>query len=209
MKTIIKVKNATNPFYTIMHPFDSSYDIRFRNKGSISVSVIILIIWFFASVMERQNTGYIFNFNKLSDLNIFILLAKVVLPFAMWTCGNWIVSILMNGTGRFRDIWIYSAYCAVPYILGMIVSIFLSNVLVKNEPFAGYAMLFGAGWSLIILFIGNLVMHEYGFKENIAACLFSIGAMAIILFLAMLVGNLYTEFINFIRIVVNEILFRL
>jgi len=209
VKIIIREKNATNPFYTIMHPFDSSYDIRFKNRGSISASVIILVIWFFASVMQRQNTGFVFNSNKLSDLNIFILMAKVVLPFCMWTCANWIISILMNGTGRLRDIWIYSAYCAVPYIAAMMISTLFSNVLVMNEPFANYVMLFGTGWSLIILFIGTMVMHEYGFKENIAACLLSIGAMAIILFLTMLVGNLYTEFVNFIKIIMNEILFRL
>lgn len=209
MKIIINKKHADNPFYTIMHPFDSSYDIRNKKAGRISISIIILMVWFFVSILERQNTGFIFNRNKLSDLNVFVLFAKVVLPFAMWTCGNWVVSILMNGTGRLRDIWVFSAYCAVPYIIGVIGSVLLSNVLVRNEPFADYLMMFGAGWSLIILFIGTMVIHEYGFKENILSCIFSFGVMAIILFLAMLVGNLYTEFINFMKTVINEILFRL
>ncbi|HWT73447.1 MAG TPA: YIP1 family protein [Mobilitalea sp.] len=209
MKIAFDKSKASNPFYLMFHPFNASYDIRFKNEGIPVISYLILIIWFFAQVMECQNTGFIFNFNKLSDINVFILFAKVVIPFAMWTCGNWVVSILINGTGRFRDIWILSSYCAVPHIIAMLCRVFLSNVLVMNEPFADYVSLFGMGWSLIILFIGTMVIHEYGFTENITACLFSVGIMAIILFFTVLVGNLYTEFISFIKIIFSEILFRL
>ncbi len=28
-------KTATNPFYTILHPFNCSYDIRFKGKGNV------------------------------------------------------------------------------------------------------------------------------------------------------------------------------
>lgn len=203
------LKTANNPFYVIFHPFDASYDIRRKEKGSYHIAAALLLIWFFISIMERQNTGYIFNYNKLSELNVLIQFAKVILPFSMWVCGNWIVSILMNGTGRFRDIFIYSAYCALPYMIGCILSIFLSNLLAMNEPFASYVSVFGTAWSLIILFIGMMVIHEYRFKEAIAACLFSVFVMAILLFLMMLVGNLFTEFSGFIQTIYKEILFRL
>lgn len=202
-------KNAPNPFYTIFHPFDASYDIRFKEKGNLIVAAAILIVWFFASIIERQNTGYVFNNNKISELNVFLQLAKVMIPFFMWICGNLIVSILMNGTGRSKDIFIYSAYSAVPHIMGMLVCIMLSNVLSRNEPFGQYIAVFGTAWSLIMLFIGMMVIHEYKFKENIASCLFSVGVMGILLFLSMLVGNLYTEFSGFIKSVVQEILFRI
>ncbi|WMJ86793.1 Yip1 family protein [Anaerocolumna sp. MB42-C2] len=209
MNMKMKKAKASNPFYMIFHPFDASYDIRFKNEGVFGISFVILFIWFLASIMERQNTGFIFNHNKLSDLNVFVVFAKVVFPFAMWTCGNWVVSILKNGTGRFRDIWILSAYCSVPHIIAKITGIFLSNFLVLNEPFADYVKLFGLLWSLIILFIGTMIIHEYGFTETIAACIFSVGIMAVILFISVLVGNLYTEFINFIKTIFSEILFRL
>ena len=104
-------KTATNPFYTIMHPFNGSYDIRFKGKGNIWFTIIILAVFFLASIFQRQNTGYIFNYNKLSDLNVFLQFISVVLPFVLFVISNWVVGILMNGTGRFRDIWIYGAYC--------------------------------------------------------------------------------------------------
>lgn len=147
-------KTATNPFYTIMHPFDASYDIRYKEKGNLYFSLIILLVFFLVSVFERQSTGYIFNNNKLSDLNAPLKFVGVVLPFVLFVIANWVVSILFNGTGRFRDIWIYSAYCCVPYIIGDFVSVLLSNVLVMEEPFGEYVQIFGAAWSLIILFIG-------------------------------------------------------
>lgn len=202
-------KTATNPFYTILHPFDCAYDIRFKGKGNIWFTLIILAVFFLSSVFQRQNTGYIFNSNKLSDLNAPLKLVGVALPFVLFVISNWVVSILMNGTGRFTTIWIYTAYCCVPYILGIILSTLLSNVLVQGEPFAQYVQVFGAAWSLVILFIGLMVMHEYGFSKNIFSCFCTICIMLILLFLIMLVGSLASDLYGFVATIVREITFRI
>ena len=58
-------KDATNPFYTILHPFDCSWDIRFKQKGSYVFAGMILAVMFLTSIFQRQSTGYIFNYNNL------------------------------------------------------------------------------------------------------------------------------------------------
>lgn len=202
-------KSATNPFYTIMHPFNCSYDIRFKEKGNTVFTIIILTVFFLTSIYQRQNTGYIFNNNKLSELNVFLQFISVVLPFVLFVISNWIVAILMNGTGRFRDIWIYGAYCCVPFILGNIVSVWLSNILVREESFGGYVQVAGAAWSLVILFIGLMIMHEYGFTQNVFSCICTIFVMFILLFLIMLVGNLASDLYGFVMTVAKELIFRM
>lgn len=201
-------KSATNPFYTILHPFDCAYDIRFKEKGNLWFTVLILALLFLTSVFQRQNTGYIFNDNKLSDLNTVLQLVGVLLPFLLFVISNWVVSILMNGTGRFRDIWIYTAYCCIPYMLGNIGAVLLSNVLVKEEPFGSYVSMFGAGWSLVILFIGLMVMHEYGFTKNVFSIFCTVCIMLVLLFLIMLVGSLATDLYGFVVTIFREITFR-
>lgn len=201
-------KTATNPFYTIMHPFDASYDIRYKNKGNWYFSLIILLVFFLVSVFQRQSTGYIFNNNKLSDLNAPLKFVGVILPFTLFVIANWVVSILFNGTGRFRDIWIYSAYCCIPYIIGNFVAVLLSNVLVMEEPFGEYVQIFGAAWSLIILFIGLMVMHEYHFTKNLFGCLCTIFIMFILFFLIMLLGSLASDLYGFVVTIAKEIMFR-
>lgn len=202
-------QSATNPFYTIMHPFNCSYDIRFKEKGNMVFSIIILAVFFLTSIYQRQNTGYIFNNNKLSELNVFLQFVSVVLPFVLFVISNWIMAILMNGTGRFRDIWIYGAYCCVPFILGNVVSVWLSNILVREEPFGGYVQVAGAAWSLVILFIGLMIMHEYGFTQNLFSCICTIFVMFILLFLIMLVGNLASDLYGFVMTVAKELIFRM
>lgn len=202
-------KSATNPFYTIMHPFDCSYDIRFKGKGNTIFTIIILAVFFLTSIYQRQNTGYIFNDNKLSELNVILQFVSVMLPFVLFVVSNWIVAILMNGTGRFRDIWIYGAYCCVPFILGNIVSVWLSNILVREEPFGGYVQIVGAAWSLVILFIGLMIMHEYGFTQNVFSCICTIFVMFILLFLIMLVGNLASDLYGFVMTIAKELIFRM
>lgn len=201
-------KTATNPFYTIMHPFDCSYDIRFKEKGNLWFTIVILVLLFLTSIFQRQNTGYIFNNNKLSDLNTVLQFVGVALPFVLFVISNWVVSILMNGTARFRDIWIYTAYCCIPYMLGNIGSVLLSNVLVKEEPFGEYVSILGVAWSLVILFIGLMVMHEYGFTKNIFSCFCTICIMLVLLFLIMLVGSLATDLYGFVVTIFREIMFR-
>lgn len=202
-------KSATNPFYTIMHPFNCSYDIRFKEKGNVSLTIIILAVFFLTSIFQRQNTGYIFNSNKLSDLNVFLQFISVILPFVLFVISNWIVAILLNGTGRFRDIWIYGAYCCIPFIMGNIGCVLLSNILVREEPFGGYVQVLGAAWSLVILFIGLMTMHEYGFTKNVFSCICTLFVMFILLFLIMLTGNLATDLYGFVMTVVKEIMFRI
>lgn len=202
-------KSATNPFYTVMHPFDCSYDIRFKAKGNVWISLVILAICFLTSIFQRQNTGYIFNSNKLSDLNVFLQLLGVALPFGLFVIANWVVSILMNGTGRFRDIWIYTAYCCLPYIIGNIVAVLLSNVLVMEEPFADYVRIFGVAWSVVVLFIGLMVMHEYGFMKNVFSCFCTLFIMFLLVFLIMLIGNLASDLYGFVVTIGKEILFRI
>ena len=192
-----------------MHPFNGSYDIRFKGKGNIWFTIIILAVFFLASIFQRQNTGYIFNYNKLSDLNVFLQFISVVLPFVLFVISNWVVVILMNGTGRFRDIWIYGAYCCIPFIMGNILSVLLSNVLVREEPFGGYMQVFGAAWSLVVLFIGLMTMHEYGFTQNVFSCICTLFVMFILLFLIMLVGNLATDLYVFVMTIVKEVTFRM
>lgn len=202
-------KDATNPFYTILHPFDCSWDIRFKQKGSYVFAGMILAVMFLTSIFQRQSTGYIFNYNNLSELNVFVQLAGVVLPYGLFIIANWVISILMNGTGRFRDIAIYTAYCCVPYILGTIGSVLMSNVLVREEPFAEYLMFFGTAWSLIILFIGLMTMHQYGFVQNVVSFFCTIFVMFILMFLMMLVGSLASDLYTFIGTIVKEIGFRI
>lgn len=204
-----KSKDATNPFYTIFHPFDASYDIRFKDKGSVVIAVVIMLIGFFISIFKRQSTGYIFNDNKLSELNVFLQFAGVALPYALFVIGNWIVSILMNGTGRFRDIAIYGAYCCIPYFVCDFVGVLLSNVLVKEEPFGSYVVVFGACWSLVIVFIGLMTMHEFKFTQAIFSTICTVFTMFILLFLIMLVGSLASDLYTFVGTVVKEIGFRI
>ena len=201
-------KTATNPFYTMMHPFDASYDIRFKGKGNAVISLIILAVLFLTTIFQRQNTGYIFNYNKLSDLNVFLQFVTAILPFLLFVIGNWIVAMLLNGTGRMRDIWIYTAYCLVPFILGNIMAVLLSNVLVMEEPFASYAQVFGAGWSLVVLFIGLMVMHEYKFVTSVFSCVCTVFVMFILLFAIMLVGSLASDFYGFIATIIREVMLR-
>ena len=201
-------RNYTNPFVTIMHPFDGSYDIRFKNRGSVSISCVILVCMFFASVFSRQNTSYIFNRNKLSDFNVMMQLLGVALPVGLFMISNWIMGILLDGSARFRDIFIYTSYSLVPYVIGIFAGAVVSNGLTMEEPFADYIIIAGTAWSAVSLFIGLMIMHEYGFVKNCFSTACTLATMLILVFLIMLGGSLASDFIGFVTTITRELLFR-
>src|SRR5690606_36728320 len=103
--------------HVIVHPFDGSYELKYRNRGSLPAAFTILFLVAVTYTLMRQYTGFLFNTNDPSQLNILVELASVLLPFALWVGVNWAFTTLMEGKGTLRNIIIASAYALVPLLL--------------------------------------------------------------------------------------------
>lgn len=203
-------REVRNPFICILHPFDQFYELRHYGGGSALYVALILIAWFLAAVMQRQNTGYIFNYNNTADLNILIILAKTAGLFVLWTVGNWTVSIFSGGIGHFWDIVYTSAYCLIPFIFFQLVSTALSNVLTINEGgFVNYAVMIGIIWSSGLMWIGLRQIHDQEFLQTLIYMILTVLVMAVIFFLIVLFYTLISQLVIFLQTVYKEILFRI
>ncbi|MCD7776036.1 MAG: hypothetical protein LUH54_01490, partial [Firmicutes bacterium] len=75
-------------FHLIFHPFDSFWDLKHEQRGSIRAGMVYLIITIAAFFYQSVGTGYIFNPTGTS-MNLFACIASVCVPLVLFAVGNW------------------------------------------------------------------------------------------------------------------------
>ncbi|WP_372630193.1 YIP1 family protein [Cohnella sp.] len=203
-------RRKLNPLKALLHPFDSFYAVKEEGKGSLLFAGVIVTIFFFASIASRQNTGFIFNPHELNDLNVLLIAAKTIVLYGLWVSCNWAVATWMDGEGKAKEIAIISAYALTPYVAALILTTLLSNVLVLEEGvFLPYMTAVSLIWSGVLMLVGFLAIHDYGFKRTLTSVLLTFAAMAIVVFLAMLFYTLFQQTYLFVKTIYNELMFRI
>ncbi|MBD5460728.1 MAG: YIP1 family protein [Lachnospiraceae bacterium] len=195
-----------NLFYTIFHPFDGFYEMKFRKKGSMGLATALLALYGLVSIFSTQYTGFIFNFYPLHYMRSLQLFLLAVVPIVLFIVSNWSTTSLMNGSGSFRDIWMMVCYSLVPLILFNFVTTLLSNVIIQEEgPILTAFNYIGVVWFCYLIFCGLCTIHEYTASRNILTLLVTLVAAIIIIFLVVLYFTLMQTVVGFISTLSTEI----
>lgn len=194
-------------FYTMFHPFKGFYEIKYEKRGSVKSATILLSISTFAIVFNGMCKA--FGMKTGSDASIIALLAGILLPVGLWCIANWCFTSLMNGKGKMKDIYNATSYSLLPIVIIYIPVTLLSHFTTSDEYMiltllTGLALL----WTIILIFISNIMVHEYEFGKSIVVCILTIIGMAIILFLCMVFFNLLGDIVSFIKNIYTELSFR-
>lgn len=196
--------------HVIFHPIEGFEDLRWKKQGSMKVSMGIVALLFVAMVANRQLLGFAFNNAYTKIFNIVPLLVQSVVYFFTWVIANWSVCTLLDGEGRLKQICINSAYALVPYIVGVFVSVFVSNFLVLDEAIWLNAIYYlGLGWSVLLMFQAMKAVHQYTVPKTLASMALTLVAMLLILFLAILLLSLFQQVYVFIYSIYTEISYRI
>lgn len=198
------------PFYSMVHPIDGFEGIKWSKKGSIGVSILILLCFFLSQILRTVLTGFAFNMTRPERLNILILLCSTVVPFVFWTVANWSLCTLMDGEGKFQHIWIASAYALMPVILSNILMTVASNLItIPEAAFMGMAQTVFSLWGLMLMTMAMMIIHQYTFGKTLLSMFLTVVGMGIIVFLIVLVFSLFQQLSIFIGTIYSEIQYRL
>ena len=135
---------------------------------------------------------------------------SVVLPVILWAVSNWCLTTLFDGEGSFKDIYVATCYSLVPMALMLTVSTLLTNVLSSTEAtIVTLVTAIGIVWSLMLIFFGMLVTHDYSLGKNFVTMLGTIVAMLVIMFVAILFSSLLVKMVSFVTDLFGEIMNRI
>lgn len=204
---IIKNKKLRLLFETLIHPVETFDVIKYKKQGSILIGAILLVVYYIVTVLVDLCGGFSFTYVDLASYNSFWVFVRSVGIVALWIICNKAVTTLMDGKGKTKDIFIVSTYSLVPTIIGRFVYLIFSNVLVSNEAeflnIFYWAMIF---YTLLLLVIGTIRIHDYGMGKFLGTSLLSVLGMAIVVFLIIMVFILSQQFVGFLATLFLEII---
>ena len=197
------------PFYVMRHPFEGYDDLRWKKGYNMKVAWVIVIAFFIISVASAQLTGFLFNDTYVKVFNIVPYFSSSIILFLTWVVGNWSLCTLFDGEGTMKNIFCVSAYALVPYLFSEVIVIIASNFLLRTEGgFITFFRYLGIVWSVVLMISAMKTVHQYSIPKTLVAMLFTIVAMVIILFLAVLLLTLFQQVFVFVYSIYTELMYR-
>ena len=209
MKALLSKDRWKYLFYTVNHPSDGFYWIRHQDKGSVAIAILLVILYAVSFSMNRIYASFVVNDIEPRTVNSIAELAGVLLLYLVLCVGNWSITCLMEGEGRFKDILIAIGYSMLPMIVTTVLATLISQAVAENEE-AFYTILMGLGtaYSVIMMLIGIMQIHNYTLGKTLVTLFLTVISMLLIIFLALLVVNFITQVYQFFRGIYTELIFR-
>lgn len=196
--------------YVITHPLDGFWDLTHERRGSIAAANTIVILTLITRVAKLQFTSFLFLQVYWEGINIFLYIASVLLPLALFCVGNWGLTTLFDGKGRMSQIYMGTAYALTPYPLIQIPMIILSNVVTKEEgAFYVFAGSLSIIWAAMLIISAMMQIHEYTLSKTLFFIVASLFAMLVIVFILLLFFSMISQGIAYFVSIAKEIMFRM
>lgn len=196
-------------FHVIIHPFDGFWDLKREHKGTLSAAVTYIVLTILMLVVQEQNTAFLFNKNRLDQIDVLVDIITVGLLFVLWCVSNWCLTSLMDGEGKMRDIAIFTGYALLPLLLIQFPLIGVSHLITVEEGTFYYVFTaISYIWTAALLLFGMMVTHQYSMKKTILTTVLTIVGMGILMFIGLLFFSVIQQMVTFAVTIYKEIRFR-
>ena len=116
---------------------------------------------------------------------------------------------MLHGIGKFKHVFIVTAYSTLPLIVYNILSIPLSHLLTTPTSVLLNGMeIVAMIWTGIVICVGLMVVHDFNFPRFAATVLIGLSFMFLIVFLIFVFGILITQLWSFIVTIFMEVVYR-
>ncbi len=194
------------PLYMMGKPFKAFSDIKYEGRGSMPACVFFMVMLMLLSVLRQSYTGTVFVEVDPRFMNIWTVMAGVFVQTILLVAANWSVSVLTNGSGSAREIFMVAMYAQYPFMWLSALYLVLSHVLSLNEAaLLTFCLALGVVCMLFYGFIGIVSVHGFGFFQGIASVVLTLIALVIIIFIILLLVMMVSELGAFLTTVWEEI----
>lgn len=197
------------PFYIIFHPIKGFDEFKTDKKGKMYIAIIYVLLMVLAVVMSITMAGFLITPPSAGTFNIFRTTLLVIVPVILAAVGNWSITTLFDGKGSLKEIFMVIGYGLIPYVWISIPATILSNFLVRNEIQFYYAIVSLASvFAGYKIFMGLLVIHEYGLLKTIITILITAVAAGVMIFIGVLLATIFQQVYGFIKALYDELVMR-
>jgi len=218
MFAALKKKETWNRYFTslkfalycLTHPLDGFWDLTHEKRGTYAAANTILILTLLARIMKLEYTSFIFNEVYWEEVNIFLYMASILFPLAIFVVGNWALTTLFDGKGKLGQVYIATCYALVPYPLVQFPLMIMSNfVTVDEREFYSVLSALTLVYAAILVIAAMGQIHEYSAGKNILFTIATLFAMLVMVFILMIFFSMISQGVAYFISLVKELLFRL
>jgi len=193
----------------LSRPADSFYEIRYWERGSVPLALCCVVLFSFSFTINRIYASFIVNNTNPLTVDGLFELSGVIMLFFLFCAGNWSITCLMDGEGRFKDIVTVTGYSLLPLLLLYLPATLLSRVIAAGEEAFYFVILgLGVGWAAVLLLMGIMTVHNYTLAKTLITLLLTFIAMLLLIFIALLIYDLINQVYVFFYSVYTELVFR-
>lgn len=209
MKELFSKEKWKYAFYTVSHPADGYYEIRHRERGSVPIAILLVVLFSLAFSINRMSASFIVNDIDPRNVNAMTELMSVLVLYLLICVGNWSITCLMEGEGRLKDIAIAIGYAMIPIIVCFTIGTIFSHFVAQNEgAFYWMIIAIGIAYGLMMMLIGIMQVHNYTLGKTLITIFLTFVAMFIIIFVVLLLTDLVNQVYNFFYSIYQELIFR-
>jgi hypothetical protein len=204
------LKSLRFALYCITHPLDGFWDLTHEKRGSYAAANTILILTLVVRIMKLRYTSFIFLKVYWEGINIFLYLASILVPLALFVVGNWALTTLFDGKGRLGQVYMATCYALTPYPLMQLPLMLFSNVVtVDEQEFYTVLSVISLVWAALLILAAMGQIHEFSMGKNLLFILASLFAMLVEVFILMLFFSMISQGVAYFISLGKELLFRL
>lgn len=193
------------------HPFNGFWDLKYdrSRRTNLVISFIILGLMVLTNVLSTQYSGFLVSMYNPNYMNSLLEVLYVLIPVLFWTVANWSITTLMDGEGKFVEIFTSTCFAMLPLVIINLPWIWLSNYISLQEAsFYYFSGSLATIWFIFLLFVGNMTVQQFTPGKTIVTILLTVAAMAFMAFLCLLFFSLVQQIINFFMTIYQEIVLR-
>lgn len=188
-------------------PMNRYYDIRRQRKGSILGATAIYAVFFVVYMLYQTSKGFIYQYVAVEDMDIGGLVAGFFILLGLFIVCNWLVTSITDGDGTLAQVYMIPAYGSLPLMVVLAAITVFSYGMTYNESFLLTIMLLiGIVWSVILIFLGFMTVHDYSAKENVKSILMTVVFMIIAAVMVLIVIIMWEDLYEFLYTLVQEVL---
>lgn len=191
------------------HPYNFFEGIQESGRIKWLQGITVMLLVYLARMISIIITGYTFQTKEPYQISALHELIWILVPWFTFTLSNWAVSTILDGEGKFKEIFVGSAFALVPYIILIVPISLLSRWLSLDESgIYSFLTMFTLCWAGWLLLVGIKILHDFEIGKLIWIVLITIVGILIIWYVGILMFGLINQLYNFIADIIKELSMR-
>ncbi len=204
------VKSLKFGFFCMTHPIDGFWRLTHEEKGTIAGAMTIQIATILIRNLKLRYTSFLFLTVYWEDINVFLYIASILFPLALWVVGNWALTTLFDGKGRLGDVYMGTCYGMLPYPVIQLPLMIVSNfVTIEEGQFYEVLSALSLILCAILIVNGLAQIHAYSPGKNLLFTVATMFAMLVMIFILMIFFSMISQGVAYFISIGREMMFRM